>query len=666
MAYKTILSEKKSTTGSPYCFYTVQYEEKSRTASTVTLNIKILAHLQYSESYSGWAMNAILTVGGTAFTIPLKGTETWSGTTTHTITKSITVSAAASVTSLTAYLKVDNLNTTASELSSIKCTNITISKYYTAASIAATAGKIGDTITYTLSGKYPNDATCDVTYSFGSISGEIASGALANGSHSWNTASIADNLLAQIPNSKSGSCTLSCVTKYGGTTVGTKTCTFTLSTDESVSIEEGSLMVQPYNENHFLADKSIFVAGYSKAIPNVTATAGRGASIKSTQFSFLKKSGSSVFWAEDSLLAADVTAIVAKVTDSRGTTATATKEISAVDYKIPTAFLSVERGTYTSDEETASWVSAPSGKNLKISVRYSISLREYGNAPTFSILVDNNPLKAEATALLEDNTESSEFICYYSDVLSSETAHEIKVTVTDSLGNSSIEAIFDLPTEVVNMSFKANNDGVTFGAHPEESGFINHFPAKFYKEVSIDPAANGFPAEFLVNYEEGTISLARLLLDFAHPVGSYYWSSNAITPALLFGGTWEQVTDKFLLAAGTTYAVGSTGGEASHTLTTTEIPGHTHGSKSLTGYAGDIMTDYGNEAANGTNSLYNSGILSWTDNAARKRDFTGNGNYRGLKRLNINATHEHTSVGGDGAHNNMPPYIAAYCWKRTS
>lgn len=50
----------------------------------------------------------------------------------------------------------------------------------------------------------------------------------------------------------------------------------------------------------------------------------------------------------------------------------------------------------------------------------------------------------------------------------------------------------------------------------------------------------------------------------AYPVGSVYISEEPISPALLFGGTWTQITDKFLLAAGSTYTAGSSGGSATH------------------------------------------------------------------------------------------------------
>lgn len=62
----------------------------------------------------------------------------------------------------------------------------------------------------------------------------------------------------------------------------------------------------------------------------------------------------------------------------------------------------------------------------------------------------------------------------------------------------------------------------------------------------------------------------------AYPVGSIYMSVNSTSPASLFGGTWQQIKDRFLMCAGSTYKAGGTGGEASHTLTVKEMPSHSH------------------------------------------------------------------------------------------
>lgn len=63
----------------------------------------------------------------------------------------------------------------------------------------------------------------------------------------------------------------------------------------------------------------------------------------------------------------------------------------------------------------------------------------------------------------------------------------------------------------------------------------------------------------------------------AHPVGSLYWTSSTENPATTFGGgTWTQIKDKFILAAGDTYTNGATGGAATVTLETANLPSHNH------------------------------------------------------------------------------------------
>lgn len=127
------------------------------------------------------------------------------------------------------------------------------------------------------------------------------------------------------------------------------------------------------------------------------------------------------------------------------------------------------------------------------------------------------------------------------------------------------------------------------------------------------------------------------------PIGSIYLSVDATNPSVHFGGTWERLKDRFLLAAGDTYAAGSTGGEAEHLLTTDELPSHTHPLESITG------TDDMN-FINGSGSflLQNSDTtIDWPSakNAEMKYGNTG-------------------SVGGSKPHNNMPPYLAVYMWVR--
>lgn len=142
-----------------------------------------------------------------------------------------------------------------------------------------------------------------------------------------------------------------------------------------------------------------------------------------------------------------------------------------------------------------------------------------------------------------------------------------------------------------------------------------------------------------------------------HPVGSYYWSSKATSPKDLFGGEWEQIEGRFLLAAGSKIKfedgsvndliVNAKGGEYMHQLKKEEIPKHTH----------PLVTQYGRDfVAPATNG---SGLSSiWHDGEP-------NGNPNGHWFSTYWWAGEQT-YDADKFHNNLPPYIVAYCWRRTA
>ena len=91
------------------------------------------------------------------------------------------------------------------------------------------------------------------------------------------------------------------------------------------------------------------------------------------------------------------------------------------------------------------------------------------------------------------------------------------------------------------------------------------------------------------------------VFDKIYPVGSIYMSVNSTSPATLFGGTWEQMKDRFLVGAGNDYGVNSLGGSAWHQLTVSELPKHSHKVFIFTGnsdnsgaYTAGYLDDYGN------------------------------------------------------------------------
>lgn len=131
-----------------------------------------------------------------------------------------------------------------------------------------------------------------------------------------------------------------------------------------------------------------------------------------------------------------------------------------------------------------------------------------------------------------------------------------------------------------------------------------------------------------------------------YPVGSIYVSISATSPAKLFGGTWSQIQDRFLLAAGSSYPAGSTGGEAEHKLTISEMPSHSHNKSN-----GDVV------ALNGVSGeVARSRVASGEDVYAFTASDIDSLSYGGV-----------TSKVGEGTgHNNMPPYLVVYVWRRTA
>lgn len=129
------------------------------------------------------------------------------------------------------------------------------------------------------------------------------------------------------------------------------------------------------------------------------------------------------------------------------------------------------------------------------------------------------------------------------------------------------------------------------------------------------------------------------IMEKIYPVGSIYMNTSNIPPDELFGfGEWVQLKDTFLLCAGDDYAGGSTGGEAEHKLTIGEMPSHSH----------QIKTDMDVDDYNIEWPAWTEWTTGWTQQ---------------LNTPDAPPTHV-TYTGGGGSHNNMPPYLAVYVWKR--
>lgn len=211
------------------------------------------------------------------------------------------------------------------------------------------------------------------------------------------------------------------------------------------------------------------------------------------------------------------------------------------------------------------------------------------------------------------------------------TASEINAVPTTRTVNSkqltsdvvlTPEDIGALPTSFSNHTHSADN--ITSGVLPVSRGGTGSNTPE-YARSNLDVYSK---AE--VDFKLSASNLGNIL----YPVGSIYLSVNSTNPQYLFGGTWEQIKDRFLLGAGDSYYAGLTGGEAMHTLTQNEMPQHSHRvNKSPTEQRWSVEDGYWANFRCGTSNTIGGDIYT-------------------------------QSSGGGQAHNNMPPYVAVYMWKR--
>ena len=126
-------------------------------------------------------------------------------------------------------------------------------------------------------------------------------------------------------------------------------------------------------------------------------------------------------------------------------------------------------------------------------------------------------------------------------------------------------------------------------------------------------------------------------MNSVYPVGSIYISVSSANPGLTFGGTWVAFgSGKTLVGVDTGDAdfstAEATGGEKTHTLTVNEMPSHNH----------DKLK------------------LRWSTSAGANAVYGSNGSGSGSEY------DSQAYEGGGQAHENMPPYITVYFWKRTA
>lgn len=314
------------------------------------------------------------------------------------------------------------------------------------------------------------------------------------------------------------------------------------------------------------------------------ATAQKGATIAeySATFAGVTKTASSVVTLDFGKV--DVSSdmpLVFSVTDSRGLKTSTTLTVKVGSWWEPTSTVTLARKNNFEPEThitATAWYAALDGKNeVTISAKY----RKSGSSDDWTTVALANGVESTVTC-------------------ERDYAYEWEVTTADKLGSTT--------------------QSLTLG---------RGIPTFFIDTEKSSVGVNCFPTG---NNRWQIGENAFLTAQGAYPVGAIYLSVNDTDPAMLFGGTWERIGGRFLLGADDTYAAGSNGGEAEHTLTIDEMPKHNHEIDNL------------NSAGNATPFM--------TVQAQNKVGYGGN----------VQTMY----AGGGKPHNNLPPYLSVFMWKRVS
>lgn len=413
---------------------------------------------------------------------------------------------------------------------------------------------------------------------------------------------------------------------------------FTLYVPESVR-PTGYLNCFIVNDNLVAGSWGLAIRDLTRIGYSVTANGMFGATVEECSFSLGAQRLSGFSGSTPPLSAAGKFTPTARVTDSRGRSTTMEgMDITVWDYHPPKlSGISVMRcqsdgtvdsnGAYLKVRASAACAAVDGRNGVSLTVRIRPVGGTWGNPVTL---------------------ESGVFTILPAD---SGLVYEAEFSAVDTLGTvKTVTAMSG--TAAVAFHLREGGQGAAFGKRADSDGLHCAWDADFDGKVKVTGEVSA-----------GTLKVGgKKLLDLVYPIGAVYMSMTGTPPSALFGGTWRAIEGRFLIAADATYPVTSTGGAASHTLTTEQLPSHSHRVSGDTD-ATSVGHDHGiPNIKSGQSGEYGAYAETW-------------GYGSGSRELNTNfvdITHNHSldvtshTTGGGKSFSLLPPYMAVYMWRRTA
>lgn len=394
-----------------------------------------------------WSSPAIDKTGGTT-----KLATVTSGNIAHNAdgTKSVTLSA-------TFYIRATISGTYYEKITASATVTLDTIPRATTPKLSANSVNMGDSVTITLD-RASSSFTHDLAYQFAGGSWvSIKTGATT--SHTWPVPDLASS----IPNASSGTMTIRCITKNGGTTVGTKTVSMTAKVPTSAAYQPTiSAVTLTEAMTGLAAQFKAFIQNKSKVKAAITSAGAKGSTIKTVSTTFQGKTFTGSSWTSDILTASGSLSMTTKVTDSRGRTASKTTTFSVLVYSTPRV---TEFDAY---RVNSSGAQDTEGEYALITYAYSVPSLNGGNTADLKIQYKASAESGWAnlltgSALTADTTHTTGAL------FSSDNQYDLRIVVKDYFGAQSTYPA-TLPSGAVIADILADGTGIGIGKVAEISG----------------------------------------------------------------------------------------------------------------------------------------------------------------------------------------------------
>ena len=297
-----------------------------------------------------------------------------------------------------------------------------------ASTVSCSTANIGSNATITIN-RASSSFTHTLSYTFGSLEDVTIVTKTSKTSYAW---TIPTSFYKQIPNSKSGTGTITCDTYNGSTKIGTKTCTFTAKVSESASKPTLSPTVVDNNSTTIAltGDNTKFIKYYSNAAVTTGAAARNSATLKSQKITCGSKSISS---ASGTINAVESGSFKFSATDSRGYTTSQTVTKTLINYVKLTCDLQKSTpdtsGNFTLTVKGNCFNGSFGATNntLTIQYRYKENGGTYSNWKTINATLSGNTYTAKDNLTGLDYQKTYVFQARATDKLSTKTTNEISI-----------------------------------------------------------------------------------------------------------------------------------------------------------------------------------------------------------------------------------------------